>query len=110
MDPQLRRQLRNVVTIGIPGTLDVAGIPIFTSATVPCRIEADTREIPLGRSEIEGRSRHRVYIAAQDFNYTDRQASALQFQLPGEPDYRKAYQVITMYDERGARDYVEVVI
>jgi hypothetical protein len=111
MDRQLKKQLREVLTIGIPtATIDIAGVATMTTATIPCRVETDLRTVVVGRSEVEGRSFHRVWVDASDFTFSDLAASDLRYILPNETAYRRPYIVQTFTDERGRRDFVELVI
>ena len=109
MDPQIKKQCRNILTFSMAiATNEFGTVSISSTATIYCRIESRNRILPVGAGIVEERTEHRCYLP-ETFPLNYNQACAAQYTLPFESEIRQVKTVAHMFDERGRLDYVELV-
>lgn len=82
MDPQLKQQLRQVLSYATGASLDFAGqLQVGSVATVFSRVEPRFREVPVG-GQVEERTNHFVALDS-DWGVTEEAARNALYWLPG---------------------------
>lgn len=118
MDPQLKRQLRQVVAYSSTATLDYAGqsqVSAGSPATTWARVEARFREVPVGSSIVEERTSH-IVILDESFPLSEWECRSSMFWIPADPyagsadNGRRPKMVLYCTDELGRLDHVEVTL
>lgn len=116
MDPQLKTQLRQVLTYASTATVDYAGqSQVGSPATTWARIEPRYREVPVGSSIVEERTNHMV-ICDETFPLSEWEARGSMFWIPADPytgttaNARRAKVVTFCYGEFGELDHVEITL
>jgi hypothetical protein len=108
MDPQLRKQLKQIITYVSSASINEAGQELMGStATYWCRLENNVREIPVGSGVVEARTEHFIIMDGEwPLSYSKTRSA--QFLIPGEDKYRRPKIVTFAVDEYGNRDHVEM--